>query len=70
MWQEGGFQLGAFSTASMKGLWAHCKFQTCDHRQQSSESAEMLRLICSRDWALTLLLGRENSLESTMNVYV
>lgn len=31
---------------------------------------EMLRLLCNRDWALTLHLGRENSLESTMNVYM
>lgn len=66
------FQVGAFSTASVRGLGTHCKLQTCDQREQSSEScrnAEMLRLLCSKDWALTLHLGGENSLESTMNVY-
>lgn len=38
MWQERRFQFGAFSTASVRGLWAHCKLQTCDLKEQSSES--------------------------------
>lgn len=38
MWQKRRFQLGAFSTASVRGMWAHCKLQTCDQREQSSES--------------------------------
>lgn len=50
------------------GLTASSRPVTTGNKAQSP--AEMLRLLCSRDWALTLLLGRENSLESTMIVYV
>lgn len=34
----GEFQLGAFSTASVRGQRVLCKVQTCDPRGQSSES--------------------------------
>lgn len=50
------------------GLTASYRPVTTGNKAQSP--AEMLRLLCSRDWALTLHLGSENSLESTMNVYV
>lgn len=69
MWQEKGSSLvpSALPPWGDLGLTASCSPVTRGNKAQSP--AEMLRLLCSKDWALTLHLGGENSLESTMNVY-